>query len=122
MQAAGDRRRPAYSSSTLRCVSPPVTLLLSHSLPAGLGAFDEDSPRSLHMLGMHGSVYANYAMQNADLIIALGARFDDRVRNAAAARALHACACGTSLLTPPSVTTITLWPCSFLSIRRRLAR
>ena len=46
---------------------------------AGLGAFDELDPRSLHMLGMHGSVSANYAMQNADVIIALGARFDDRV-------------------------------------------
>jgi acetolactate synthase-1/2/3 large subunit len=45
----------------------------------GLGAFDELSPRSLHMLGMHGSAYANLAMQQADVIIALGARFDDRV-------------------------------------------
>lgn len=45
----------------------------------GLGAFDETSPRSLHMLGMHGSAYANLAMQQADVIIALGARFDDRV-------------------------------------------
>jgi acetolactate synthase-1/2/3 large subunit len=44
-----------------------------------LGAFDEADPRALHMLGMHGSVYANYAMQHADVIIALGARFDDRV-------------------------------------------
>jgi acetolactate synthase-1/2/3 large subunit len=45
----------------------------------GLGAFDETSARSLHMLGMHGSAYANLAMQQADVIIALGARFDDRV-------------------------------------------
>ncbi|CAJ0839467.1 4136_t:CDS:10, partial [Entrophospora sp. SA101] len=52
----------------------PVTTTLQ-----GLGAFDELDPRSLHMLGMHGSAYANLAMQNADLIIALGARFDDRV-------------------------------------------
>lgn len=52
----------------------PVTTTLH-----GLGAFDEESPLSLHMLGMHGSAYANLAMQNADLIIALGARFDDRV-------------------------------------------
>jgi len=36
-------------------------------------------PLSLHMLGMHGSAYANLAMQNADCIIAIGARFDDRV-------------------------------------------
>ncbi|KAI8621899.1 acetolactate synthase [Chytriomyces sp. MP71] len=52
----------------------PVTTTLQ-----GLGAFDEEDPRSLHMLGMHGSAYANLAMQSADLIIALGARFDDRV-------------------------------------------
>ncbi|KAF5323833.1 hypothetical protein D9611_008219 [Ephemerocybe angulata] len=45
----------------------------------GLGAFDETSEKSLHMLGMHGSAYANLAMQTADVIIALGARFDDRV-------------------------------------------
>ena len=45
----------------------------------GLGAFDECDAKSLHMLGMHGSPYANLAMQEADLIIALGARFDDRV-------------------------------------------
>ena len=45
----------------------------------GLGAFDEYDEKSLHMLGMHGSAYANFAMQEADVIIALGARFDDRV-------------------------------------------
>ena len=45
----------------------------------GLGAFDECDEKALHMLGMHGSPYANLAMQEADLIIALGARFDDRV-------------------------------------------
>ena len=52
----------------------PVTTTLQ-----GLGCFDELDPKSLHMLGMHGSAYANLAMQEADLIIALGARFDDRV-------------------------------------------
>jgi acetolactate synthase-1/2/3 large subunit len=52
----------------------PVTTTLQ-----GLGGFDEESPRALHMLGMHGSAYANLAMQDADVIIALGARFDDRV-------------------------------------------
>ena len=45
----------------------------------GLGAFDEHSPLSLHMLGMHGSAYANWAMRDADCVIAVGARFDDRV-------------------------------------------
>lgn len=54
--------------------SMPVTTTLH-----GLGAFDELDEKSLHMLGMHGSAYANMSMQEADLIIALGARFDDRV-------------------------------------------
>ena len=54
--------------------SIPVTTTLQ-----GLGGFDELDPKSLRMLGMHGTPYANMAMQEADLIIALGARFDDRV-------------------------------------------
>ncbi len=45
----------------------------------GLGAFDENSPLALHMLGMHGAAYANYAVQESDCLIAVGARFDDRV-------------------------------------------
>jgi acetolactate synthase-1/2/3 large subunit len=57
----------------------PVTTTLQ-----GLGGFDELDHKSLHMLGMHGSAYANMAMQEADLIIALGARFDDRITGAIA--------------------------------------
>lgn len=45
----------------------------------GLGIFPEDHPLSLRMLGMHGSVFANYAVQKSDVLIAIGARFDDRV-------------------------------------------
>jgi acetolactate synthase-1/2/3 large subunit len=52
----------------------PVTTTLQ-----GLGAFDETDPKALHMLGMHGAAYANMTIQDADLIIALGGRFDDRV-------------------------------------------
>lgn len=52
----------------------PVTTTLH-----GLGTFDEHDPLSLRMLGMHGSYYANLAMQEADVIVTLGARFDDRV-------------------------------------------
>jgi acetolactate synthase-1/2/3 large subunit len=52
----------------------PVTTTL-----LGLGAFDEHDPKSLNMLGMHGSAYANYAVQESDCLIAVGARFDDRV-------------------------------------------
>lgn len=52
----------------------PVTTTLM-----GLGAFDEDSPLSLGMLGMHGTAYANFAVTECDLLIAVGSRFDDRV-------------------------------------------
>jgi len=52
----------------------PVTMTL-----LGLGSYDQRKPESLDMLGMHGSAYANYAVQECDLLIAVGARFDDRV-------------------------------------------
>jgi acetolactate synthase-1/2/3 large subunit len=45
----------------------------------GLGAFDTTHELSLKMLGMHGMAYANYAVEDCDLLIAVGARFDDRV-------------------------------------------
>ncbi|TSA51996.1 MAG: biosynthetic-type acetolactate synthase large subunit [Planctomycetaceae bacterium] len=52
----------------------PVTMTL-----LGLGSYDQRKAESLDMLGMHGSAYANYAVQQCDLLIAIGARFDDRV-------------------------------------------
>ncbi|MBN3039349.1 MAG: biosynthetic-type acetolactate synthase large subunit [Candidatus Omnitrophica bacterium] len=54
--------------------SIPVTTTL-----LGLGCFPETHELSLRMLGMHGTVYANHAIMDSDLIIAVGARFDDRV-------------------------------------------
>ncbi len=45
----------------------------------GLGSFPADHYLSLHMLGMHGSVFSNYAVNEADLLLAFGVRFDDRV-------------------------------------------
>lgn len=45
----------------------------------GLGGFPGDDPQSLHMLGMHGTVYSNYAVADCDLLLAFGVRFDDRV-------------------------------------------
>jgi acetolactate synthase-1/2/3 large subunit len=45
----------------------------------GKGAFPETDKQCLGMFGMHGARYSNYTVQNSDLIIALGARFDDRV-------------------------------------------
>jgi acetolactate synthase-1/2/3 large subunit len=52
----------------------PVTTTLM-----GIGAFDEHHPLALGMLGMHGTAYANFAVTECDLLIAVGARFDDRV-------------------------------------------
>lgn len=52
----------------------PTTMTLM-----GLGAFPADHPLSLGMLGMHGTVAANWAVDQCDLLIACGARFDDRV-------------------------------------------
>ncbi|MCG3177920.1 MAG: Acetolactate synthase isozyme 2 large subunit [Phycisphaerae bacterium] len=45
----------------------------------GLGAFPPDHPLALHVLGMHGTKYANFAINEADLVVAIGVRFDDRV-------------------------------------------
>ncbi len=55
-------------------IHAPVTMTLM-----GLGCFPGTSELSLGMLGMHGTYCANMAMANTDLIIAVGARFDDRV-------------------------------------------
>ena len=63
----------------------PVTMTLM-----ALGAYDQTRPESLDMLGMHGSAYANYAVQNCDLLISVGARFDDRVTGALTNFAPHA--------------------------------
>jgi acetolactate synthase I/II/III large subunit len=52
----------------------PVTTTLM-----GKGAFDERHPLGLGMLGMHGTAYANFSVTECDLLIAVGARFDDRV-------------------------------------------
>jgi acetolactate synthase-1/2/3 large subunit len=58
----------------VRHVGAPCTLTLM-----GLGAFPASDPRFLGMLGMHGTLEANLAMHHADLIICVGARFDDRI-------------------------------------------
>jgi acetolactate synthase-1/2/3 large subunit len=56
----------------------------------GKGIIDENHSLSLGMLGMHGTVYANYAVSECDLLIALGARFDDRVTGKLDEFACHA--------------------------------
>jgi acetolactate synthase-1/2/3 large subunit len=57
-----------------RKVNIPVAMTVM-----GLGAFPGEDEQSLHMLGMHGTVYSNYAINEADLLLAFGVRFDDRV-------------------------------------------
>ena len=52
---------------------PVVTTLM------GIGAFDTTDSLSMRMLGMHGAAFANYAVDDCDMLIALGSRFDDRV-------------------------------------------
>jgi acetolactate synthase-1/2/3 large subunit len=52
---------------------PVVTTLM------GIGAVDTTHPLAMHMLGMHGTAFANYAVDDCDFLVALGARFDDRV-------------------------------------------
>ncbi|NBN89906.1 MAG: biosynthetic-type acetolactate synthase large subunit [Actinobacteria bacterium] len=52
---------------------PVVTTLM------GIGVFDTTHPLSMSMLGMHGAAFANYAVEDCDMLIAVGARFDDRV-------------------------------------------
>jgi acetolactate synthase-1/2/3 large subunit len=63
----------------------PVTMTL-----LGLGAFPQTHKLSLGMLGMHGTAYANHAIMDSDLIVAIGARFDDRVTGKLEAFAPHA--------------------------------
>src|ERR1700742_3625212 len=66
------------ASELVRKVSDKANIPCTTTL-LGLGAFDEHDPKALYMLGMHGSAFANYAVQECDCLIAVGARFDDRV-------------------------------------------
>ena len=77
----------AAEELTILCrkLTIPVTTTLM-----GLGSFPENDPNSLGMLGMHGAYCANMAMTNSDLIVAIGARFDDRVTGKLATFAPHA--------------------------------
>jgi acetolactate synthase-1/2/3 large subunit len=66
-----------------RCGIPVAQTLL------GLGGFPSEHFLCLQMLGMHGTVYANYAINDADLLLALGVRFDDRVTGKVSEFAKH---------------------------------
>ncbi len=68
----------AEASSALRGLAETFGIPVTTTL-MGLGSFDTTHPLSLHMLGMHGLASANYAVDDCDLLICIGARFDDRV-------------------------------------------
>lgn len=68
----------AEASAALRAFAHEFGIPVTTTL-MGLGATDTTEPLSLHMLGMHGTAFANYAVEDCDLVVAVGARFDDRV-------------------------------------------
>jgi acetolactate synthase-1/2/3 large subunit len=68
----------ANAARELRDLAEKAHLPVAMTL-MGLGSFDQRRPESLDMPGMHGAPYANFAIQESDLLIAVGARFDDRV-------------------------------------------
>ncbi len=68
----------AHASAELRTFVKKTGIPITTTV-TGLGTYPSDDKLSLRMLGMHGAIYANIAMNHADLIIALGVRFDDRV-------------------------------------------
>ena len=68
----------AGASEELRAFSTRFQIPVTTTL-MGIGAIDTQSELSLKMLGMHGTAFANYAVEDCDFLIALGSRFDDRV-------------------------------------------
>ena len=85
-KALANARRPVIyaGGGSVGASAELVELAISDRLPVtctvmGLGAFPASHPQWLGMLGMHGTRTANYAIDEADLIVAVGARFDDRV-------------------------------------------
>ena len=98
-QAIADAERPliyagggvisANASEELRELAVYGHIPVATTL-TGKGAFPENHELSMGMLGMHGTQYANYAMSHADLVIAVGVRFDDRVTGNLAAFAPRA--------------------------------
>jgi len=79
----------ANASEELRAVVQKANVPITTTL-LGLGCFDENDPKSLEMLGMHGTAYANFAVQQCDLLVAIGARFDDRITGDVKCFAPHA--------------------------------
>lgn len=66
------------ASNEVRVFAETFQIPVVHTL-MGMGAMDTTHELSLHMLGMHGAAFANYAVEDCDFLIAVGSRFDDRV-------------------------------------------
>ena len=81
VMSGGDRELRLFAKEN----NLPVTMTLQ-----GLGAFPGTDPQSLGMLGMHGTYWANQAVDNCDVLVSLGARFDDRVTGKVDAFAVNA--------------------------------
>jgi len=83
----------ANAHQELRAFAEKANIPVATTL-MGLGGFPESHPLSMHWFGMHGSAYGNWAVDQSDLLLCLGARFDDRItgdtsRFAAGARIVH---------------------------------
>jgi len=78
----------ANASAELREFAEKTNIPVATTL-MGIGAIPADHPLSLRWLGMHGTVYANYAVDKSDLLLALGVRFDDRVTGKVSEFAKH---------------------------------
>ncbi|MGD9496226.1 MAG: biosynthetic-type acetolactate synthase large subunit [Armatimonadota bacterium] len=68
----------AGASDEVRALAEKCNIVVAHTL-MGKGCFPESHDLSMGMPGMHGMAYASYAIQHADLLIVIGARFDDRI-------------------------------------------
>ena len=68
----------AEASAELRTFAEKTNIPVATTL-MGIGAFPESSPLSMRWFGMHGSAYGNWAVDQCDLLLVLGARFDDRI-------------------------------------------
>ncbi len=68
----------AEACEELRAFARATNISVATTL-MGIGAFPENDPLSLHWFGMHGAAYGNWAVDQADLVLCLGARFDDRI-------------------------------------------
>ena len=68
----------AEASAELKTFAEKTNIFVATTL-MGLGAFPETHPLSMHWFGMHGSAYGNWAVDQSDLVLCFGARFDDRI-------------------------------------------